>query len=274
MINPFPLKSLYLSLFLQGRFMIFLTRNAAVYFRMTKTLPNGAVVKFKFGEDDLATINNADTRRFYQVPGTNYDYVVALLNTNSSKSDLTLSLNGYRIHKMAVSTDPKKVNKLGWATESRNHVIDPELTSYLTGREFKTYIVTGADHANKTVTLAEVEAAKKVMPISENGDANAYIIRNMNLDTDPNNKEPGRVKILNDGFHLFVPDMHDYIADREDGLTDQKTLQGMTSSLMKSQLIEGTVAQKGGENVYNYVLTTETAIAGQMEKTSLVVNRA
>ena len=237
-------------------------KDAAVYFRMTKTLPNGAVVKFKFGEDDLATINNADTRRFYQVPGTNYDYVVALLNTNSSKSDLTLSLNGYRIHKMAVSTDPKKVNKLGWATESRDHVIDPELTSYLTGREFKTYIVTGADHASKTVTLAEVEVNKNVMPISENGDANAYIIRNMNLDTNPSNKEPGRVKILNDGFHLFVPDMHDYIADREDGLTNLKSLQDMTSSLMKSQLTEGTVPQKGGENVYNYVLTTETAIAG------------
>lgn len=241
-------------------------KDAAVYLRMKKLIEE-PVIKYKFGEvtknDDLAEIpTNSSIAKFYKVDGTNNDYIVALLNTNSSKTNLTFSLNGYRIHKMAVSTDPKKVNKLGWATESRDHVIDPELTSYLTGREFKTYIVTSADHASKTVTLAEVEAAKKVMPISENGDANAYIIRNMNLDTDPNNKEPGRVKILNDGFHLFVPDMHDYIADREDGLTDQKTLQGMTSSLMKSQLIEGTVAQKGGENVYNYVLTTETAIAG------------
>ncbi len=234
--------------------------NAAVYLRMQKIATT--TVKYAFGQGELSDISNSETAKFYKVDGTTNDYIVALLNTNSSKANLTLALNGYRIHKMAVSTDPKKVNKLGWATESRNHVIDPELTSYLTGRDFKTYIVTGADHASKTVTLAEVEAAKKVMPISENGDANAYIIRNMNLDTDPNNKEPGRVKILNDGFHLFVPDMHDYVADREDGLTNQKSLQGMTSSLMKSQLIEGTVAQKGGENVYNYVLTTETAIAG------------
>ena len=258
--------------------------DGAVYLRMKRdtSVPDDAktyssidgadvpfvATRFQFASESAKTQLSTDTEvkgdgnyAFYKVDGSTDEWILAVKNTGSMQH-LTFTLNGWIVKKVAVSTDPKKVNKLGWATESRDHVIDPELTSYLTGREFKTYIVTGADHASKTVTLAEVEAAKKVMPISGNGDANAYIIRNMNLDTDPNNKEPGRVKILNDGFHLFVPDMHDYIADREDGLTDQKTLQGMTSSLMKSQLIEGTVAQKGGENVYNYVLTTETAIAG------------
>ena len=216
------------------------------------------------------TQENGSAYSFFKVDGTDDEYIVAVRNTTGETNHLTFTLNGWTLKKMAVSKDSKKVNKLGWATESRARVIDPELTSTLTGYPFETYIVTGADHESKTVTLAEVDVENQVMPIASDGDQNAYIIRNTSLqetiivnEEEVENPEPGRVKILNDGFHLFVPDMHDYVANREDGRTNQKGLQDMSTSLMKAQLSAGTVTQAGeGTNVYNYVLTTETASIG------------
>ena len=232
------------------------------FFYKTYQFNGNMTQKVVIGEDDNS--------KCYQASDGSGDYILAILNTGET-SNLTLTLNGWILKKMSVSRDFKKVNKLGWATESRARVIDPELTSTLTGYPFKTYIVTGADHSSKTVTLAEVDVEKKVMPfVSEDGDENAYIIRNTKMDNTIVNAqgklEPGRVKILNDGFHLFVPDMHDYVANREDGQTNQKGLQGMTNTLLKSQLAPGTVSQEGdgpeGSIVYNYVLTTETASIG------------
>ena len=111
----------------------------AVYLRMksTSTTP---VKKYKFGTGSFADIN-ATNCSYYEANDNSGDYVVAIKNTGS-KANLTLALGGFVLKKMAVSTDFKTVNRLGWATESRARVIDPALTSEMTGYPFETYIVT------------------------------------------------------------------------------------------------------------------------------------
>lgn len=197
---------------------------------------------------------------FYKVPNTTNEWILAVKNTTGNVEHLTFTLNGWIVKKVAVSTDFKKVNKFGWATESRDHVIDQALTTELTGNTFETYVVTGADYASKTVTIEKVETSQKVMKKADEGGNQAYIIRNMDMDysmKDANGKDaPGLVKILDDGFHLFVPDMHDFIKDRQDGFTNQKSQKDMGSSKMKALLGPQTLNKKGEGNIYNYVLTT------------------
>lgn len=244
--------------------------NAAVYLRMTNIAEEGAVIKYRFGDgeflefDDEGPDDGNGTVRFYEV-GSTGEYIVALLNTNSTKSNLTFVVNGYRIQKLAVSTDFKKVNKYGWATESRARVIDPSLTSELTGNTFNHYIVTDASYADLLVTLKNIENGVYMSEAEEDGNQ-AYIIRNMDVDTDESNPEPGLVKILKVngvwGFHLFVPDMNDYLETRPEGdyRSNLKHAQSLTDNLLLARL-DGDLEQKDGD-YYNYVLTTATVSAG------------
>ena len=66
----------------------------------------------------------------------------------------------------------------------------------------------------------------------------------------------------NGGFHLFVPDMHDY--GTVNGVTYEKSIKDMSSSLLKSILSSGPVKMYDGDYT-NYVLTYETAKAGWTE---------
>ena len=252
--------------------------DGAVYLRMKRdtsvpddakthsTIDNADVpfvaTRFQFASQTAKTQLSTDTEikgngnyAFYKVNGSDDEWILAVKNTGSMQH-LTFTLNGWIVEKVAVSVDSKTVNKFGWATESRARVIDPELTSTLTGYTFENYIVTDANYAKKEVTLSNISETA-VMPIAVEDGNQAYVIRNMNLDTDPANAEPGRVKILNNGFHLFVPDMHDYVADRQDGITNQKQLQSVTGNKLLARL-DGNLSQQGnGANVFNYVLTTE-----------------
>ena len=228
---------------------------------------------------------------FYKVPNTTTnEWILAVKNTTGNVEHLTFTLNGWIVKKVAVSTDAKTVNRLGWATESRARVIDPALTSEMTGYPFETYIVTDANYANKTVTLQPVKVIKqagdtekaKVMPaveVNEDGTIiestlkNAYIIRNTKLDDERivnNIPEPGRVQILNNGFHLFVPDMHDYVANRTDNIENQKEENVMTNNMLVSLLTAGTVVNKQGSgNIYNYALTSQKNKVGDDTQTYL-----
>ena len=210
-------------------------------------------------QDVYATTKNEGNYAFFKVPGTEDEYILVVKNTGA-EDHLTFTLNGWIVKKLSVSEDFKKVNKFGWATESRDHVIDQALTTELTGNTFETYVVTGADYASKTVTIEKVDTSKKVMKKASEGGNQAYIIRNMDMDDsmkDANGKDaPGLVKILDDGFHLFVPDMHDFIKNRQDGFTNQKSERDMGSSKMKALLGPQTLNKKGEGNIYNYVLTT------------------
>ena len=166
----------------------------------------------------LATDGSGDM--IYAVPG----------NATSASSNITLYFNGVTIKKIAVSTDKKTVNKYGWTTESRPHDIDPELTSYMTGQNFKNFLVTGADYSAKRVTMTPI-ANNTVIPAAgtddspENGSPNAYIIQNTAGST---------VNIVNGGFHLFVPDMHE--SDEVSSGVRRKPYVDTSSSLLKAQV--------------------------------------
>ena len=253
-------------------------KGGAVYLRMkgssTSTTP---VKKYKFGTGDFTDIAEAANCRYYEANDNSGDYIVAIMNTGS-KTNLTLALGSFVLKKMAVSSDFKTVNRLGWATESRDRVIDPALTSEMTGYPFETYIVTDASYANKTVTLSPVTVSSYVMPIAEDGDNNAYIIRNTLLDKERKEGDipaPGRVQILNNGFHLFVPDMHDYLAenvnkkDDEGNCLNQKSENVMTSNMLVSLLTSQTINKQGDGNVYNYALTSQKNKVGDDTQTYL-----
>lgn len=164
----------------------------------------GASVNNKTNMTPFAAGNVAgtDLKVANQIGGSsNGDNVVyAVCNQESSAQDITLFFNGVTVHKMAVSTAPKTVNKYGWATESRNQDIDPELTSYMTGQNFTNYIVTAADYAAKHVTMTPIANTNVIRAATVDDSQDAYIIHN-NAGT--------TVNIVNGGFHLFAPDMHE-----------------------------------------------------------------
>ena len=155
------------------------------------------------------------------------DEIFAMKKSSGDAADVTLHFNGYTVRKIAVASDAKTVNKYGWNTESREHPIDPSLLPYMTGKDFRTYIVTDADKENNTVTLARIDGGsangdnanmKLIVPgatkvenevtVPDNGSINACIIRYVDDTVAEDAKE---VNLFGDGsgFHLFVPDMHD-----------------------------------------------------------------
>ena len=187
------------------------------------------------------------------------------LNTNDGSGDviyvipgdgtnLTLYFNGVTVKKIAVSEDPKTVNVKGWTTESRARVIDPELTSFMTGYVFKTYVVESANYADHTVTLTPIPStevmAKSAGVVNGMDDKNACIIFNTAGE---------EVDIINGGFHLFVPDMHDYMEVRNDGLTNQKSPRDLSNNMLRSILAAKqtlpTSCVIDGTNYTNYALS-------------------
>lgn len=125
------------------------------------------------------------------------DYVYIM--KNNAERDVELWLNGLSVQKIAVSTDFKKIGSTGYATESRDHIIDHTLTEFFTGLPIKAYYGKLSGD-KKSVSLEKVEfleAAKK------EGDATGCILHN---ETTGSSKS---VDVIDGGFHLFVPDMHD-----------------------------------------------------------------
>ena len=186
-----------------------------------------------------------DICKYYQASDGTGDYIVAIKNTGE-QSHLTFTLNGWVLKKLAVSEDAKTVNKYGWNTESRERDIDPSLTAYMTGKDFRTYIVTDADKEANTVTLTRIDGGsgndgsktdatksnmKLIVPaatmtvdgnvVNDDGGKNACIIRYMNAE---GVGEAVDIFGAGDGFHLFVPDMHEAAAAMP------------TSNLLKAQL--------------------------------------
>ncbi len=220
---------------------------------------NNKTEKSRFSTESLSSTKQA---REIAVDG---DEVVYAIPSPSSTSNVTLFFTGVEVHKIAVSKDPKKVNKYGWATESRNHVIDQSLTSYFTGKPFEACAVTEVNYDKHTVTLDRVNMDKKVMKLADNesGAYNAYIIHNKSEEGGIDEKT---VDILatGDGFHLFVPDIHDYLKDNEKypaegegNRYNMKSTYGHQQT-MKAQLAAGTVPAKEGEYT-NFVLTWQIA---------------
>ena len=184
--------------------------NAAIYIRATPI--EHATVKAQYSIDGLSGQDLTLSDVTY--PAGSSDKIYAMKNDGEQRN-VELWLNGLAIKKIAVSTAPKKLNAKGWATESREYVTDPALTAYMTGKDIRTYIVTEVDYKNKQVTLERIDAESGnttfqgyLMPAAKNDDNNASILLNFKSKGDKGIEgEP--VSLIDDGFHIFVPDMHD-----------------------------------------------------------------
>jgi len=219
-------------------------KDAAVYMRVKKAEDYDRLASYQFAGSEAAEMTLIPVDKTTDTPD---EWIVAIKNDKGAKKHLTLSLVGYQLKKLAVSKDPKTLNKLGWATESRNRFIDPELTPFFTGENIEVCTVTGFDYPNKTVTLKRVEVANYVMkPVStesSNSGYEAYLIHNT---------EDKAVEILNNGFHLFVPDMHDYVEGADSNV---KSPQSMSDSKLKAQLAAEAVPATDNAGNTNFVLT-------------------
>ena len=163
----------------------------------------GATVGNKTGgEIDFwdASYSSTTNHNRILVEGSSDEYIYAIYNNDPTNAkDITLFFNEVEVKKMAVSTDLKTFNAKGWTTESRNHDIDPALTAEMNGRNITTYLVTGVDYTKKRVTMTPIN--DYLMPAAS-GDhqPEACILKNSTEST---------LNIVNGGFYLFVPDMHD-----------------------------------------------------------------
>ncbi len=178
---------------------------AAVYLRMeTNGEFSDQAYLFKGGN------TNCEVYGPILVDGTINEYIYAIKN-KGAKRHLTFSISGYQLKKIAVSTDPKAIGKTGYATESRARDIDHYLTSYLTGKPIKAYTATISDGYEKVV-LSQVGAADndvKIMPAATNDDTNGCILYHDGGTANSDGTTNRTVSILDGGFHVFVPDMHD-----------------------------------------------------------------
>ena len=195
--------------------------------------------------DATACVGDATTAFTYVGTATDNsgDKIYAVKGTGE---DMTLFFNNVIIRKIAISQDSKTVNKLGYATESRNVEIDPELMGYMTGTGLKAYTVTNVVYGDKagsipSITLTEIPSTN-VMGKATTGDHRGYIIYN----TDETGKE---VKILDNGFHLFVPDMH----DESEGSDPQKEILDVTNNSLKSCITGRSIPQTDGDYT-NYLM--------------------
>ena len=285
--------------------------DGAVYLRMKRdtsvpddakthsTIDNADVpfvaTRFQFASQTAKTQLSTDTEvkgngdyAFYKVDGSDDEWILAVKNTGSTQH-LTFTLNGWVVKKVAVSTDSKTVNNLGYASESRDHEIDPELMGYMTGTGLKAYTVTSVEYGDKAGSIPSIKLSavpqENVIDAATTGDHNAYIIYN----TDAAVNESKKVSAINNGFHLFVPDMHDK-TKMADGITDatdaQKSRLDVTNNSLCSWLEGGSIPQiigdytvylmnsKGYNEVTGQVVEGEEAFYRASNKASLGANKA
>ena len=112
---------------------------------------------------------------------------------------VTLYLNDIIIEKIGYSTDEKSVNIKGYASESRDHYIDHDLTEYFCNVPVKAYTATieGTDYTKAIMTPL------KTMEITSTANNNTGCILYSTATGDDKRAS----------FNLFVPDIHDYLQD-------------------------------------------------------------
>ena len=191
------------------------------------TTGSGSIAKYAIGNGTKSDLTVVGTNAFAMKMGD-----------NASTADVTLYFKGYEINKIAVSTAPKTLSAKGWTSECRDYVTDPALTSYMTGKNFRTYVVSGVEYSTKTVTLERIDVNSKattgngyLMPAVD-GDNNACVILN---GEGVSGIEGSSAGVFGNQFHLFVPDMHE-IKSPWSG-----------TSMLKAQLNSGTVPAVDGE---------------------------
>ena len=198
--------------------------DAYIYVRATPVAH--ATVIAKYSTDG---VSSSDFNKVLDVEG---DKVYIMKNT--AKQDVELWLNGVAIKKIGVSRDSKTVNVKGYASESRDHRIDHSLTPFFTGADVKAYVVQGAEYNNRTLTLFDITSDRA--PVL---DANQGCVLHYTEDKE--------LKVIDDQFNLFAPDMHD----------TGNYLHGTYGNMLKANA--GTIVQPtetiDGKNYTNYILT-------------------
>ena len=194
--------------------------------------------------------------KYYEAEDGSGDMIIAIYNWGE-QSNLTLTLNGFLLKKLSVSVDKKTLDKNGWATESREHVVDPSLTAYLTGHDIETCFVEEIQYgkpgkAGKVLlsraNLGEGENGGQVIGALADGNTGACILHNT---------AGSPVQILDGGFHLFVPDMHDYEGDfTANTTTGLKAVSGTANGILKAQVTANVIAPSEGEYT-NYILSNQ-----------------
>lgn len=226
--------------------------NAAVYVRASEAEFAGYRMTDVADDYDFSAVGaETDYTDFTYVGSAGDDNIYAVLNSTRASKVITLGFRGTTVKKIAVSTDFKTVNDLGYASESRDHEIDPELMGYMTGTGLKAYTVTNVNYGDKagdvpSITLEAVDKAY-VIDAANTGDHNAYIIYN----TDAAKEGSKAVKAINNGFHLFVPDMHD-----KSVANDKKSKLDVSGNSLKSWLTGGKVPQTEGAYT-NYLMNSK-----------------
>jgi hypothetical protein len=171
-------------------------------------------------------VSSSDFNKVLDVEG---DKVYIMKNT--AKQDVELWLNGVAIKKIGVSRDSKTVNVKGYASESRDHRIDHSLTKFFTGADVKAYVVQGAEYNNRTLTLFDITS--DTAPVL---DANQGCVLHYTEDKE--------LKVIDDQFNLFAPDMHD----------TGNYLHGTYGNMMKANVAGDKISPYDGDYT-NYILT-------------------
>lgn len=197
---------------------------SAVYVR-AKEIPGRS-------ENVKVTVGDASTIPTYAKKISEDEWVYAMMGTDE---DMTFFFSNVIVEKIAVSEDAKKVNSKGWTSESRDRNIDASLTAYMTGKDIKTYIVSNPDYEKRTLTLTDVGA-----------DASNYVLPANTGCVMYNATDNAAANILDGGFHLFVPDMHD--TEKEYSVTTDNNL------LVANVETEGLSLGMGDGGNTNYVL--------------------
>lgn len=161
------------------------------------------------------------------------DIILGLSPTNGgSPEPFSFILNNVIVKKIATSKDIKPAfGKTGYQTESRHREIDHRLTGFFTGEDIEAFYGTlGTNNkGEKVVKLHHLDILDKADPnytgdgIGGEGDVNwrnspdmegkGCILYHRNgvevTDKNGNPQTDRSFSILDGGFHLFVPDMHD-----------------------------------------------------------------
>ena len=138
-------------------------------------------------------------------------------------------LNNVIVKKIATSKDLKYIGKTGYATESRHRPIDHRLTEFFTNEPIKAYQAYFEGEGESTDYSKLVLQEVNVMPAAPNGGnyaegktGNEYpdetsdnqygygtiLYHSTGTELSDGNTDK-TVDVLDGGFHLFVPDMHD-----------------------------------------------------------------
>ena len=124
---------------------------------------------------------------------------------NEDKTNVTMYLSDVLIEHMAVSMDEKKLNAIGWASESRQRYIDHSLNKVFNDVPVKAYLATGTGTDEETNLITSIRLTEVTSPM-ELSEADGV---------DGGETQTGCILHNDDEeeatISLFVPAIHDYI---------------------------------------------------------------